>query len=366
MSTNHSNRIVIASAGSRKTTEIVKEALAIKGDNILILTYTIENINQIRSYIIRNAGLIPPNITIQTWYTFLLQECVRPYQNYCYKDKRIETIYFPEDISAFKISRRYIKKENIKSYFLVKGKYLINEHASEFACICNSNSGGKMITRLEEIYSKIFIDEVQDLSGYDFDVLELLLNSKINCYLVGDCRQATYFTSCSPKYKKFKGYNIIKLFKEWEKYGLCLVTEKNECYRSNKPICDFADKLYPELNKTTSFNHETTEHDGVFFVKPEQVHEYIDRFKPVVLRYNRLSNTLGFEGLNFGTTKGQTFERVFIFPTEPIKKYLKTGDYSVLPANTRAKLYVAITRAKSSVAFLYEGEFISDEINQFN
>ena len=365
MSSDHSNKIIIASAGSRKTTYIVNEGLLSKDENILILTYTIDNINQIRRYIIQQVGFIPSNITIQSWYSFLLQDCVRPYQNFIYEDKRIETVFFPDDLHTFKRNRRYIKKANIKNYFLVGGNCIINEHISEFACICNEESNGKVISRLEEIYSKVFIDEVQDISGYDFDLIELLLKSRINCHFVGDCRQATYFTTCSPKYKKFKGHSIINLFKAWEREGLCSITERNDCYRSNQSICDFADKLYPNLNKTTSFNTEQSEHKGVFIVKTEHVKTYIDIHKPIVLRHSKSSDTLGFGGHNFGTTKGQTFERVIIFPTDTIRKYLKTADGNPVPDNSRAKLYVAITRARTSVAFVYDGDSKFDELKKY-
>ena len=365
MSNNHSNNITIASAGSRKTTYIVNEALSSEGENILILTYTIENINQIRKYIIQEVGFIPSNITIQSWYSFLLQDCVRPYQNFLYNDKRIDTVYFPVDMHTFKTNRRYIKKADTTNYFLVKGCYIISEHISEFATICNEESNGKTIIRLEGIYSKIFVDEVQDISGYDFDLIELLLKSKINCHLVGDCRQATYFTTCSPKYKKFKGKNIINLFQSWEKDNLCSITEKNDCYRSNQIICDFADKLYPNLSRTTSFNTEQTEHDGLFIVKSEQVSRYIKAYNPIVLRYSKKSETLDFDSQNFGTTKGQTFERVLIFTTDPIRKYLKTGNDNVLHDTSRAKLYVAITRARTSVAFVFDDKSTFNELKEY-
>jgi len=381
MSNNHSNKIIVASAGSRKTTYIVKEALSNPNDNILILTYTIDNINQIRNYIIRENGFIPTNITILSWFSFLLQECVRPYQNFVYSDTRIETVFFPTDIGKFKASRRFINKTNVKSYFLVNGKYIINEHISEFSCLCNDKSNGKVIERLEEIYSKIFIDEVQDISGYDFDIVELLLKSKIQCNFVGDCRQATYFTTCSPKYKKYKGKNIINLFHDWQSNGLCLVEEKNGCYRSNQIICNFADGFYPHLTKTKSFNIETTGHDGLFTINEDQVFDYFEEFKPTVLRWDKTTYSFGLEAKNFGTTKGQTFDRVLIFPTEGFKKYLNDGILTKVVRkknkNTQvikeeikdsfhlAKFYVATTRARHSVAFVFNGKSIFDELVPF-
>lgn len=381
MSSNHSNKIIVASAGSRKTTYIVKEALSSPTDSILILTYTIDNINQIRNSIIRENGFIPTNITILSWFSFLIQECVRPYQNFVYSDTRIETVYFPPDIGKFKADRRFIKKANIKSYFLVGGKYIINEHISEFSCLCNDKSNGKVIVRLEEIYTKIFIDEVQDISGYDFDIVELLLKSKIACYLVGDCRQATYFTTCSPKYKKFKGKNIINLFNDWQTKSLCSLVEKNDCYRSNQAICDFADGFYPHLTKTQSFNIDTTGHDGLFTIKENQVFSYIEKHKPTILRWDKTADTLGLEAKNFGTTKGQTFERVLIFPTDGFKKYLNDGKLTKVTRKKNkktqvvteeikdsfhlAKFYVATTRARHSVAFVFSGNSIFDKLTPY-
>lgn len=298
-----------------------------------------------------------------------------------YQDKRIETVFFPDDIHSFKLNRRYIEKANIKNYFLVSGKYIINEHISEFACICNEKSNGKVITRLEEIYSKVFIDEVQDISGYDFDLIELLLKSKIRCHFVGDCRQATYFTTCSPRYKKFKGKNIIHLFKDWENKGLCSIEEKNDCYRNNQSICDFADKLYSTLTKTTSHNFEQTGHDGLFLVETNHVLSYFENYNHMVLRWDKDSQTFGLEARNFGTTKGQTFERVLIFPTEGFKKYLLDGNLTkvtkkknkttgvikeeIKDAFHLAKLYVAITRARSSVAFVFDGNSKFDELKKY-
>lgn len=374
MSNNHSNKIIVASAGSRKTTYIVQKALSEKDKKILILTYTIDNIKQIRSYIIRQVGFIPTNITIQSWFSFLFQECIRPYQNFIY-DKRISAPLFVQGISTIGIN-----KTNIR-YFITKNNFIYSDKISELACEINYISKNKVISRIENIYSNIFIDEVQDVSGYDFDLIELLLNSKICCHFVGDCRQATYFTTCSPKYKKFKGKNIINLFSHWEKKGLCTIEEKNDCYRSNQLICDFADKLYPNLKNSISFNKEQTGHDGLFLVKTEHVLPYVEKYNPVILRWDKNSHTLDLEAKNFGTTKGQTFERVLIFPTNVFNIYLSDGNLTkvvrkknkttrkvkeeIKDAFHLAKYYVAITRARTSVAFVYDGESIFNELKKY-
>lgn len=342
-----SNDVIIAAAGSRKTTMLVEEALKAPQSKVLIITYTIDNLRQIREYIIRHAGLVPPNVFINSWFSFLLTDTVRPYQNFVYDKKRIKTLFFVQGKST-----QWIKKTNIEQYYFAGGDKVYTDKISEFTCLVNEKSNGKVISRLELIYDSVFIDEVQDLAGYDFDFLFLLFGSNIKIKVVGDCRQATYFTNCSPKNAKYKGKNIYDLFRDWEQAGHCIITERKECYRCNQEICDFADGLYPDLPKTISKNNETTGHDGVFAISKVQVDEYVRKYNPKILRDTKRSDTLNYSASNFGTSKGQTFDRVLIFPNAPMKKFLMDKNASSLKDNTRSKFYVALTRAKYSVAIV--------------
>lgn len=79
-------------------------------------------------------------------------------------------------------------------------------------------------------------------------------------------------------------------------------------------------------------------------------------FSPAVLRYDRKTKIFEDVALNFGIAKGLEFDRVLIIPHGPIKKYLKSGDLNDVKGSL-SKFYVAVTRAKHSVAFLYDGEF---------
>ena len=55
--------------------------------------------------------------------------------------------------------------------------------------------------------------------------------------------------------------------------------------------------------------------------------------------------------LNFGESKGMSFNRVLIYPHGPLLKYLKSGKLEDA-GKELAKLYVAVTRARQSVAFV--------------
>lgn len=342
------NRVIVAAAGSGKTTTIIGEALSFPEEKIAILTYTNNNLNEIKNKFYQENGFIPENITIQTWFSFLLDDCVRPYQNYVYGNFRIESLVFVNYRSA-----KFISKTNISQYYLSE-KNIYSDKVSEFAILCNTNSDGLVIKRLEKIYTKIYIDEIQDMAGYDLDLIEMIANSKIDLTLVGDNRQATFSTNSSAKNDKYKGFEIINLFKIWEASELFTIDYQSISYRCSQPICDIADSLYPEMPKTKSLCEKVSDHDGVFIVSEEQIDDYINKYHPSVLRYDRRTSWHNSDIMNFGESKGLTFQRVLIIPNNPIKEFLKTGEIKHVQ-NEREKLYVAITRAINSVAFLYNG-----------
>jgi hypothetical protein len=91
--------------------------------------------------------------------------------------------------------------------------------------------------------------------------------------------------------------------------------------------------------------------DGVFKVCEQGLKYYIDTYNPKILRDSRKTDTKNLPALNFGLSKGQTFERVLIFPNGPIKANLKDRDASRLKDKTKAIFYVGLTRAMHSVVF---------------
>jgi DNA helicase II / ATP-dependent DNA helicase PcrA len=172
--------------------------------------------------------------------------------------------------------------------------------------------------------------------------------------LVGDPRQGTYSTNNSNKNKKFKRGGIVYFFE-----GNAINIAKDETslstnYRSIAPICDLSNRLFPQFPQTTSGNTRTTPHDGIFLVRPCDVDSYLAHYAPTQLRDSKRTIIVNdYPVMNFGASKGLAFERVLIYPTEPITKWLKNSN-SDLAATSRSKLYVAITRALYSVAFVYD------------
>ncbi|MFY3792709.1 UvrD-helicase domain-containing protein [Ureibacillus sp. MALMAid1270] len=336
------NKVIVAAAGSGKTTYIVREALKNAPQKTLIVTYTNKNREEIEKKIIELNGFIPNHIMVKSWYTFLLSDLIRPYQNFIY-EKRIEGVYFPTGPI-----NRFATKTNIKAYFLNAKNEVNKDRLSELAELIAQKSEYKSITRISELYDFIYIDEVQDMAGYDLEIFNFLMHSTINVLFVGDIRQATYATNNTSKNKKYKGIKIIDYF--MERTDICEIDQSlNISHRCNQMICDFADSLFERLVNTVSTNEERNGHDGVFIVHPNDVEEYIQKYNPQCLRYD--AKTVLPRAINFGDSKGLTFERVLIKPTVKMEKYLRTGELD-LEETTLAKFYVAITRAKYSVGII--------------
>ena len=74
------NKLIVAAAGSGKTTFLVKEALKIGDERVLITTYTESNAEEIRQRFIRMHGCVPSNVVIMTWFSFLITHGVKPFQ----------------------------------------------------------------------------------------------------------------------------------------------------------------------------------------------------------------------------------------------------------------------------------------------
>ena len=277
------NRIIVAAAGSGKTTLLVNEALSRPNSKILIATYTEANEAEIEKKFLEKNGCVPSNVTLSGWFAFLLQHGVRPYQGYV-TETRIVGLHFNQGISA------QYKKEADLDHYLNKSNQVYRDKVSKLALKCDGLSDGRVIKRIAGIFDEIFIDEVQDIAGYDLDLIERLMDSSVSILLVGDPRQGTYSTSDSPKYAKFKKSGIIHYFRQ-------LVAERTDVsidedslsinHRCNMALCELSDVLFPDFPPAGSSNTQTSGHDGIFLVRKCQIEAYLHVFGPMQLRYSR-------------------------------------------------------------------------------
>ena len=364
------NQLLIASAGAGKTTHFVKEAIACT-DTVLITTFTEENEKEIRRKFLKlNNGIIPANVTVQTWFSFLIEHGAKPYQGKL-TSKRITGLLLVNEKSGLRYKGKfpvYYPEDDVDNHYFTKDYRIYSDKLSKFAVKCNEKTNGYVVARISSLFQNIFIDEVQDMAGYDLEFIKLLLSTNSIVKMAGDPRQVTYHTHFSSKHKKYVDGKIQEFILTECKKTDCLIdtdTLKGS-WRNNQKICDFANRLFPEYPQCESLQQEITEHGGVFFVKEKDVENYLGAYKPLQLRYDRRTKKIhsDYDVKNFGESKGATYERVIIYPTKKMLDWILT-DTSINTFEIKCKFYVAITRAKFSVAIVCKNNTNSDVLPMF-
>jgi DNA helicase-2/ATP-dependent DNA helicase PcrA len=232
-------KLMIAAAGAGKTTYLINRALE-KESKVLITTYTRSNEDEIKNKIYNQLGYIPSNIDMQTWFEFLLRHGVRPFQG------TMDDSLFDKNIGFVLTNNKsamYIKESDIMKHYFTKEIKIYSDKISKFIIKCNERLNGEVISRITKIYPRIFIDEIQDLVGYDLDVIKLLVNSDAEILMVGDPRQTTYTTHPTDRYKKYQHGKTAEFIENElnKKHEICKIDKEtlNQSHRNNNKICSF-------------------------------------------------------------------------------------------------------------------------------
>jgi hypothetical protein len=340
------NRLTLAVAGGRKTQSIVDDCRAApKGRQILVVTYTRNNQQELISRLACYRPL-EAHVEVQGWFSFLLSHWVRPYLPTRWPGQRLRGLNFDGNPGRYaKGASRFLDSDG-RAYKL---------HLAQLALQTHQASSGAALNRLSRIYDEIHIDEIQDLNGYDLDVLAELMASPVELNLVGDVRQALIQTNIQdPRNNQYKGTNIKRWFDAHESRGSLKISHEATTWRLNQLIADFADGIFDGswgFRRTVSRNTDVTGHDGLFAVSPEHISEYFARYGPLCLRHSAAcARSLDLPFMNIRIAKGLSQDRVLIYPTIGMTNFLRNG--RAMAATPSCSLYVAVTRARFSVAFI--------------
>jgi superfamily I DNA/RNA helicase len=340
------NELTLAVAGGRKTQGLIDYCASLsENQRVLVLTFTRNNQDEIKRRLSKTVGH-KQCVNVMGWYTFLIRDFVKPF---------IPFKFYGERVRGFNFEGRPYRMASGKSRFLDKQNALYASELARLSFELIAESHGSLMTRLESIYDEILIDEVQDLSGYDFEILDCLLKSLIKVKMVGDIRQAVLSTNPrAAKNKRYAYSQAMHWFTQRQSAGLLNITHQSVTWRCHSHIAQFSDSIFHEewgFPKTTSRNNASTGHDGVFLLRPDQLDEYIRIFSPTCLRDSiRSGKEYAIDFINFRLAKGMSFQRVLILPTSGIVNFLQNG--TLLEPLAACKFYVAVTRAEQSVAIL--------------
>ena len=173
------SRILICAAGGGKTTRIVSQAIDEAASRAVLVTYTRNNEEQIERKLYGHGAVIPPNIEVMTWFSFLFREMARPYRRALHPH-RIEGLVWVEGRSV-----PFVPASNISAHYFADGRLIYSDKIAKFIFECNRETDGAVMRRLAMRFDHVFVDEIQDMAGYDLDLLEQMLKAGIKLTLVG-------------------------------------------------------------------------------------------------------------------------------------------------------------------------------------
>lgn len=340
------NFLTLAVAGARKTQGLVDYCKALpSGCKVALLTFTQTNQQEVKSRLASQAG--STGVDVMGWYTFLIRHFAQPFLPFKFPGERVGGFDFEGRPNRFAMGKNRFMSTQNEIYACELGRLALELLEATPA----------LLHRLECIYDEILIDEVQDLAGYDWEILDALLRSKIQIRMVGDVRQAVLSTNPrGQKNKKFGYAASLVWFRQREAEGRLNITYTETTYRCRQEIAAFSDSIFDAnwgFPSTISNNNHETDHDGVYLVRTEHVYEYFSRYNPQCLRNSKTSaKHLDLPFRNFKVVKGATYERVLIAPTQNIENFIKKG--TPLESTAATAFYVAVTRAKQSLAIIID------------
>ena len=343
----YDKRLVLAVAGSGKTTQIV-ERLTVDSRS-LIITYTKANVNNMYEMIYRKFGYIPIGVRIMEYYAFLYNFCFLPF---CYLE------WWPQGYNYLQIrSQKWSYSKDDGRFYQDNARRM---YANKLAELCRSKYICDIKARLEKYFKYIFVDEVQDFAGYDFNFLLELSDYKGNFVMLGDFYQHTFDTSRSGSVNKNLHNDYGSYIERFEKHRI--LTDTKSLSRSKRclpAVCEFVasnlgvvmeSALYKkaevrELNDDEIAN--VMNDDGILELFLQNNSKYVNiRCKD-----------------NWGNVKGITHNGdVCVVLNKDTYNKFKKNDYSGINPLTRNKLYVACTRATGNLYFVSEQKCVTMKI----
>jgi hypothetical protein len=335
-------RVIFAVAGSGKTTHIINKLTLDKC--FLILTYTTNNILTLHNGIIRKFGYFPENIKLQSYFVFLNSFCFKPLLSYCVKSKGINWNQ-PPDFTL------RLKRTDTK-FYLDKNNRLYH---NRIAKLCETqNVLVDINNRIEKYFDCLFIDEIQDFAGHDFNLLKSL--AQVNCEIlfVGDFFQHTFDTSNDGNVNSglFNDYNSYK--KLFQKMGLTVdTTTLQNSYRCSKTVCDFI-----QNSIGVSISATTDRVSDIKIIDNESEVDTIVKDNTIVKLFYRENYKYDCHSHNWGSSKGiNHFNDVCVVLNKTTKKIFDKQQLATLKPQTKNKLYVACSRANNHLYFVSD-EFV--------
>lgn len=325
--------LILAVAGSGKTSYII-DKLDLEKRHLLI-TYTINNVHNLRTRIIKKWGYFPQNIRLFSYYHFLYAFCYKPY---LHKKISAKGVNFKPNGERF--------ARNLARY-IDSGNRLYSNRISKFFEFENILSN--IENRLSKYFDQILIDEIQDFAGHDFNFLKTLVKAETHITFVGDFYQHTFDTSRDGNVNGNIHDDYLDYQNRLVSMGLQSDTTRLiKSYRCSPTICNFISKNFNI--KIESYCDDETK---IRFVENGNEADTIFMNDNIVKIFYQEHYKYDCYSRNWGGCKGEDQYRnvCVVLNATSLEKYRK-NQLVELPQQSKNKLYVAITRTRGDLFFV--------------
>lgn len=333
--------VTFAVAGSGKTRSIVNGIDPSRRS--LVITYTTNTERDLGKRISDRLGGVPDNVAIWTYFSFLNRFCYKPFLQ---SEMGSRGISFDAPSQASSRARsgnrlRYMHGDRI--YHCRMAKLLVDK-----GCM------PELLGRVERYYDDVFVDEVQDFGGHDFNFLLELSRARVRYKFVGDFYQHTFSTSHDGMVNRSLHAEFSKYRQRFERAGFAVdTTSLATSHRCSEAVCDhIANTLGIPIKSEGKVRSE---------VRVVEAQAEVDRLHgdPAVVKLFREGHWLyGCNSHNWGACKGlDHYQDVCLVLNGKSWAQFKNGELSQAKPTTRNKLYVASSRARGNLIIAPEKLF---------
>jgi DNA helicase-2/ATP-dependent DNA helicase PcrA len=284
--------LLIAGAGSGKTTEMVREIISVlphlqRNRVLATVTYTNSATETIRSRVGQQI-YVPRNVFIGTIHQFLNQFILVPYAtlfDYVGPDKLFLDIDV-DDLADSKVSLpsnskfyNAVKNKirgNILRTLLEDGKVPLNQIGAIAAKLMEVEEVQRVVCNMLQL---LFIDEFQDVDSYQFQIFERIRKGgRTKIYAVGDPEQ--YILGFTYRGKKKPAFSELPInrFKADRQY-------KTENHRAFNEIVRFTNQFHCEIQQVS--HRGSNPAAIVAFLKSHDLAEIMSRYQVMCLEASK-------------------------------------------------------------------------------
>lgn len=205
--------------------------------------------------------------------------------------------------------------------------------------------------RLERYFEVVYVDEVQDFAGHDFNLLMALCRATVKVLLVGDFYQHTYDTSRDGVVNKNLHESYTAYLDRFRSEGIQVDTKSlSTSHRCTAAVCEFI-----QNNMGIAMRSASARAAKVVWIDSAVEAAELHRCDKTVKLFYREHYLYGCNSQNWGGCKGlDHYEDVCVVLNKNAATELHAGRFALLSPTTRNKIYVACSRARGDLYLVPE------------